>query len=592
MKLAVDQIVTRDNVRSDLGDLGSLTGSVDMFGLFQPVTVYQDGADGYVLLLGHRRLAAVQAAGRTEIEANVVDAPGDDAERILVQLDENLEQVGLSPLDEARAYQRLVGLGMAQNEIAAQRGVSPATISQRLKLLDLVPEAREAVESGRLSAGAGEQLARLDSAQQREIVPVALAKPTVRRVQRAVERKIRRDRVLQAESQDLAVAGLEPQPEPLAGGVSTGSACKDLKMRLARQCGLDAGQLMESRLAQYDLLLSQGIGVSLSIGGGTMFQVSLPRQILGLQLGEGEREFHDDYVNLGEFFLAAKEDVRELTNTGSAARSYLRRSVLQRFGFEFEPGWVWVPVLAEGKGAGFAEVKARLEEYRESYLAVVEDLAYGAEDLKAETIASIEAIAGTVYSRTNGEGDPPPEFVENLTTWVESNFPTPAQIRARGYFHINYRVYPMPSQIAADQAAAESERERQRLLVEHQAELLEQERRAKEAQLDPMIHGIAKRLESLVGEAVGSVTNALNRGGNLPGPTVLRLRNLVQELGPLNLLVGNADLEKLTARLDGIVKPGNQIDTGGLSAALSSLQQAAQKQSRALAPVMAHYLEL
>jgi len=586
-RVKIGAIKTAANIRSKI-EVASLAQSVGEVGLLQPVTVYPDG-EGYVLLLGHRRLEAARRAGLDEIEVQVVDPPASEMDRIWMQLAENLEQAGLSPLDEGRAYQRLIELGMSQKEIARRRGVSEATICQRRKLLSLIPELQEAIAEGKLSAAAGEELARLEPEQQREVVAEVLRRPAVRRVKRLVD-KVLKLRKLQRAAEKVPTRGSESELRP---AYSTHSAVAELKKRLAEQCGLDPEEIMESRLAQYDLLLSQGIGITLHIGGGTLFRVHLPPELLGLNLeDQTEREFHEQHIDLGEFFLTSKAVIRELINIEKAARQYLRQSVLRRFGFEFEPGWVWVPVVAEGQGHGFHEVRARLEEYRAAYLATVEDLADRVPELKAETLAAVEEVAPTIYARLGSEESPPQEFVDNLKAWIEASFPTSDEIRQRGYFHIRYRVYPMPSQIAQDIAEAQAVHERQKLLLEHQRELLEQERKAKEALLDPMIHTIAQRLEALVGEAVSSVARALRKGGQLPAPTLQRVRNLVEELGPLNLLVGNADLEELTRRLDRLVQPGVKVDPGALTRALEELHQAAQAQSQALKPDMMLYLEL
>ena len=61
---------------------------------------------------------------------------------------ENTQRVGLGPLDEAYAIQQLKAAGMNQATIARKMGVSQATVTQRLKLLELPVMAQKRVNRG------------------------------------------------------------------------------------------------------------------------------------------------------------------------------------------------------------------------------------------------------------------------------------------------------------------------------------------------------------------------------------------------------------------------------------------------------------
>lgn len=61
---------------------------------------------------------------------------------------ENTQRVGLGPLDEAYAISRMKDAGMNQSTIARCMGVSGATITQRLKLLELPAMAQKRVNRG------------------------------------------------------------------------------------------------------------------------------------------------------------------------------------------------------------------------------------------------------------------------------------------------------------------------------------------------------------------------------------------------------------------------------------------------------------
>jgi ParB-like chromosome segregation protein Spo0J len=62
---------------------------------------------------------------------------GTDVAGLVAGVVENTQRVGLGPLDEAYAIQRMKAAGMNQAAIARKMAVSQATVTQRLKLLDL-----------------------------------------------------------------------------------------------------------------------------------------------------------------------------------------------------------------------------------------------------------------------------------------------------------------------------------------------------------------------------------------------------------------------------------------------------------------------
>ncbi len=68
MKILVTNIIVKERVRDDIGNLESLTQSIEKFGLLNPITVSEKNE----LIAGYRRLCAVKALGWDEIECNVV----------------------------------------------------------------------------------------------------------------------------------------------------------------------------------------------------------------------------------------------------------------------------------------------------------------------------------------------------------------------------------------------------------------------------------------------------------------------------------------------------------------------------------------
>jgi ParB family transcriptional regulator, chromosome partitioning protein len=131
--------------------LAHLAESLRRHGVIQPVIVRREG-ERFVLLAGERRVRAARLADLTHVPAVLREDAGLAAFEIAVV--ENLQREDLDPLDEARAYQRLMEEGgRTQTEVATLVGRSRAHVANTLRLLSLPDEAVEAVRAGQITAG-------------------------------------------------------------------------------------------------------------------------------------------------------------------------------------------------------------------------------------------------------------------------------------------------------------------------------------------------------------------------------------------------------------------------------------------------------
>lgn len=118
--------------RVDADRVRELTASIRKVGQLEPALVRETGAGRYQIVAGHKRALAVAAAGLDLLEVKVAPYGLDAA------IAENTARRDLTPVEEARAYQRLVdedGLDVA--EIAARCGRPPAHVAGRLRLASL-----------------------------------------------------------------------------------------------------------------------------------------------------------------------------------------------------------------------------------------------------------------------------------------------------------------------------------------------------------------------------------------------------------------------------------------------------------------------
>lgn len=121
-----------DNVRSDVGDLEDLAGSIRQHGVMQPISVALSETEGrFTLVVGQRRLAAAKLAGLDRIPA-IFDPRGSvgTPTRSIRQLVENVQRRDLNPLleeaDVATTTQVLLAVPWNLDRDVVQTAVSEA----------------------------------------------------------------------------------------------------------------------------------------------------------------------------------------------------------------------------------------------------------------------------------------------------------------------------------------------------------------------------------------------------------------------------------------------------------------------------------
>lgn len=125
--------------------LKSMAETIKHIGVLNPLTVRLKDDGKYYLVGGERRLKACKIAGLDRIPVQVKKL--DDAEAQYARLVENLHQEGLNPLEQARAYQSVIGQSITfpggqkvtvnAKVLSDKTGKTQGHISQYLALLDL-----------------------------------------------------------------------------------------------------------------------------------------------------------------------------------------------------------------------------------------------------------------------------------------------------------------------------------------------------------------------------------------------------------------------------------------------------------------------
>lgn len=98
----------------------------------------------YQIIAGERRWRAAKLVGLSEVPVVIKDVtPQQMLEMALI---ENIQRADLNPIEEAMAYHTLVKeFGLTQEMVAKQVGKDRTTITNSLRLLQLVPKVREAL---------------------------------------------------------------------------------------------------------------------------------------------------------------------------------------------------------------------------------------------------------------------------------------------------------------------------------------------------------------------------------------------------------------------------------------------------------------
>ncbi len=160
----------RDDMRADT--LAELAESIRKQGVIQPILVRPiagaaagmgaSGEQRYEIIAGERRWRAAQQAGLLAVPAVIRDVPDEAA--IAMALIENIQREDLNPLEEARAFERLISeFKLTHQQVAEAVGRSRAAVTNLLRLLELAPEVAAMVEKRELDMGHARALLGLEN---------------------------------------------------------------------------------------------------------------------------------------------------------------------------------------------------------------------------------------------------------------------------------------------------------------------------------------------------------------------------------------------------------------------------------------------
>ncbi len=182
LALSAIEVAEGFNPRVDVegSDVDELARSIDRHGMIVPIVVAPAGEGEYRLVDGERRVRAAAKLGLMEVPAIVRETD----ERTLGLEDAvvaNQARKALDPIEEAKAFRRLIDAGLTKRGVAQEVGVAQRLVTDRLAMLELPEELWERLADGRIPPSAVKAL--------RELAKIHPALPAlaVKRVEHAPE---------------------------------------------------------------------------------------------------------------------------------------------------------------------------------------------------------------------------------------------------------------------------------------------------------------------------------------------------------------------------------------------------------------------
>ena len=178
----------------DEESLTRLAHSLQTRGQLQPIRVRWSEDEGkWMIIAGERRWrAARQSRTIQELACIVVDRPMPPEEILHEQLVENCLREDLKPIEQAKAFQRVMeARAWSATRMAEELGISAPTVTRALALLRLPEDIQQAVDAGALPPRTAAEIGTLDNpAERRELALEALSRDMTRdQVSEAVQKR-------------------------------------------------------------------------------------------------------------------------------------------------------------------------------------------------------------------------------------------------------------------------------------------------------------------------------------------------------------------------------------------------------------------
>ncbi|MDF1803579.1 ParB/RepB/Spo0J family partition protein [Thalassovita sp.] len=141
-------------VAASASDDAELLASIRETGIKQNLVVHALSETRFAVDAGGRRLKALQQLaddGIISLDHPVPCLVEDERNAVLTSATENLQRAAMHPADQFEAFDKMIGEGRSEDEIALKFGVSVDLVRRRLKLARVAPEIIEQFRAGDLT---------------------------------------------------------------------------------------------------------------------------------------------------------------------------------------------------------------------------------------------------------------------------------------------------------------------------------------------------------------------------------------------------------------------------------------------------------
>jgi ParB family chromosome partitioning protein len=138
--------------------LSELAASIKRHGLLQPIIVTPSKKSGeFLIMAGERRWRAAKQINFKTLP--VIVRSSQEIQQLEIALVENVQRVDLSPIEQAESIERLhQQFNLTYEEIARRLGKAGPTVNNLVRLLQLPPEGRRALQEKSITEGHARQI--------------------------------------------------------------------------------------------------------------------------------------------------------------------------------------------------------------------------------------------------------------------------------------------------------------------------------------------------------------------------------------------------------------------------------------------------
>lgn len=204
----------------DEDSLLELAESIKQYGILQPLLV-SNKKDYYEIVAGERRWRAAKIAGLKEVPVLVREFS--EQEIVEISLIENIQREDLNPIEEAKAYKRLIDeFHLKQDEIAERVSKSRTAVTNSMRLLKLNERVQQMLIDEMISPGHARALLGISDGETQYSAAMKIfdEKLSVRETEKLVKKLLelpKKEKAVKSTAEDAIYESLEERMKGIIG---------------------------------------------------------------------------------------------------------------------------------------------------------------------------------------------------------------------------------------------------------------------------------------------------------------------------------------------------------------------------------------